>query len=657
MGFEKVVDGIYHVGDPETKNGLDCNPYLMIDGEDVILFDPGSTIEFDVIIENIKGIVNLEQINYIVLHHQDADIVSSVPQYEALGLEFKIITSWRVMTLIQYYGIQSEYYLLEENNYELTLQSGRVLKFIQTPYLHFPGAFVTYDYKTKTLLSSDLFGAFSYNRTLYADDTYMEKMLTFHEHYMPSNAVLRPVMDVLLSHDIELIMPQHGSIINKEVKKYIKALRTLECGTLLTPIKKNLKESGGYLAIYNDVFTRFMSLYEHQEVRSLFANMQFFKIDENDYIVDYEGEADQVWNKLFDIVKKSKGMLWITVVEPHVRNLSAIYDIPMPDAMTSLLQSAQMENQRLIEMTRELEKTIQSVNEKLIQCPVTGLYNEVFLKSLLVEELSKEDWRDIGMLVSISIDDFSKYKLTYGVKEEDNVLNNIAYLLKEQFGGTAVYRMESSDFALYIKGTTKEEVIKELEAARIAISRSQLFLGKVTVSMGLTFQQELNLDDATFEMTVKNYLELSLSRLRIAKLKGKNYLCYSGHETDADQGKQSVLIVDHDETNIEVIKTFVENLDIDVYTAKDGYDAIEQAELRQPKLIVTEINLPKMDGFILREQLISNSKLKGIEVIFLSHLKDEQSVRRAAELGVVHYIRKPYLLSELVGIIKRTVKG
>jgi diguanylate cyclase (GGDEF)-like protein len=657
MGHVKIKEGIFHVGDGNTHNGLDCNGYLMIDGDDVVLFDPGSIIEFDQVVKNIEEVVSLDKIAYIVAHHQDPDVCSNIPQFESLGLNFKVVTSWRSMTLMQYYGIQSEYYLLEENAYRLTLNSGRELRFIQTPYLHFPGAFVTYDFLTKSLFSSDLFGAFSFNRTTYADDSYMDKMLVFHEHYMPSNSVLRLVMDVLLTYEIDLIMPQHGSIINQEVGKYIRALRTLECGSLLSPLKKALKDSGGYLSVFNDVLRRFYSLYDHDQVLELFKGMGCFILNENHQISDYEGNPEDIWHQIFQVIKEEKGMIWIVVIEPYVRTLSLTYDIELPEAMSSLLHSAQMENERLIKMNEELEQTVKAVNEKLIKCPITGLYNERFLETLLVEELDKEDWRDVGSIAVIGIDDFSKYKLTYGADEEESVLNNIAYILKEQFGDNSVFKMDSTDFALYIKALTGRDLVEKLEILRTNISKSHLFLGGITVSIGVAFPRELSLDSATFELTVENYIEQSLNRLRLAKLRGKNRLVYESNQEEAILKQSSVLIVDPDDTNLEVLKTFVKELGVEVYLAHDGIEALEKAEIYVPNVIITEINLPKMDGFVLKEQLRAKSKTKEIEVVYLSYLKDETSVRRASELEVMHYLKKPYLLSELIGIIKRRTKG
>lgn len=656
MGFESIVDGIYYVGNSFSRNGLDCNPYLLIDGDEGVLFDPGSVIEFEEVLQNLQGIIDLKKIKYVVLHHQDADMCSSVPSYEKLGLNFQIVTSWRAMTLIQYYGIESSYYLLEENDFRLMLKSGRTLEFIPTPYLHFPGAFTTYDKKTKTLLSSDLFGAFSFNRTLFADDTYMEKMLTFHEHYMPSNTVLRPVMDTFLTYDIAMIMPQHGSIIKDSPKKYMHALRELECGTLLAPIKKNLKESGGFLHIFNDIYSRLAMIFPNEEVMAVFQDMDSLTL-QKDQITDYLGAPETVWNMIFDTVKSKKGMIWLTVIEPYIRNLCATYNIPMPSALESLIQSANQENSRLIQINQDLEQTILSVNEKLIKCSVTGLYNEVFTRSLLLEELEKEDWRDIGAFATIEIDQFSLYKRTYGVEEERNALKNIAYMLKERFGENTVFRMDASDFALYMKGLTKKSAIEQLEQFRTDIMKSPLFLGRLTVSIGLAFPDEIPLDDASLDLTVQHYMELSLTRLHNAKLNGTNSLCHKGFDAIDDLSQNAVLLVDHDETNLQVMRTFLGSLGIQTLEAKDGAEALDLVDLHLPRLIVSEVNLPKMDGFLLREKLNAHSNTKDIEVVYLSYLKDAHAVKRANELGVMHYLKKPYLMSELLGIVRRYVKG
>jgi flavorubredoxin len=66
---------------------------------------------------------------------------------------------------------------------------------------------------------------------------------------MPSNAVLRPVMELISLYQIETIFPQHGSIIREQVYQYIEALKTLECGSFLTPVEK---ESDAVGWVYDD---------------------------------------------------------------------------------------------------------------------------------------------------------------------------------------------------------------------------------------------------------------------------------------------------------------------------------------------------------------------------------------------------------------------
>ena len=242
----KLAEGIYWIGAKLHTGGLKCNPYLLIDGDEAVLFDPGSPLDFEEVYANIESLIPIENVKYVVLHHQDPDFCSSVPLFEKAGAEFTIVTHWRTETIIRFYGIISKCYLVDEHNYSLKLASGRELQFVPTPYLHFPGAITTYDPLNGILFSSDLFGAFSVETDFYADENYIEKMSAFHEHYMPSNDILRPVMELFILMDIRMIAPQHGSVINKDPLKYIKALRDLECGALMNPVRKSLKESGGY---------------------------------------------------------------------------------------------------------------------------------------------------------------------------------------------------------------------------------------------------------------------------------------------------------------------------------------------------------------------------------------------------------------------------
>ncbi len=649
---------IYHVGDLHTSKGLDCHPYLLVDGDEGILIDPGSVMDIELVLNKIKEVMPLSQVKYVVLDHEDPDFCGGVPYLEAQGLEASIVTSWRTMTLIQYYNITSPYYLIEEHHNRLTLKSGRVIEFIPAPYLHFAGSFVTYDARSKTLFSGDLFGAFTYNRTLYADEQYENKMIAFHEHYMPSNAILRPVMTSLENYAIDRILPQHGSLILENPYKYIRILKELECGSLIQPVKQNLMASGGYLRILNDALCYMYSIFKPEDVFPIFEALPNLTWSEERAILDYTADGATLWNALFDGILESKGLLWLSMLEPFVKNITNTYGIEPPHTYKTWFETAAMTNQKLIEINQTLEATAKNIQDRYFRCPITGMFNENFFRNFLLEELELEDWRDIGALLLIAIDDLYKIKSQYGDEEVKNTLVNMTYLLKYHFGENVGFRMRVSEFAVYLKDFSHLEILDMAEKFRVAVSVSTLFIKPLTVSIGIVFPTEIRLDAPTNEITAESYIETSLYRLQIATTSlGKNHVVYEGSVALQPVEKFKVLLADSDSTHLDVLKTFLTEMDIEVYSTTNGEEAYALANRIVPNLIISDAILPKVDGFLFRERLLQKSDTKGIPFIYCSHQKDDASVRRASALGVVHYLKKPYLLSELLGITNNIKKG
>lgn len=229
----EVAGGIYWVGSHDPKELFHCNPYLLVDGEEAVLFDPGGVTDYAKMAEKLFSIVEPARIRYVVLHHQDPDICASAPLLEeAVGhRKIRIVAHSRASTIISFYGVKSGFYLADKNGYSLTLKSGRILRFLTTPFCHFPAAIVTYDEREKILFSSDLFGAISPGWSLFAGEGYEEQMRTFHVGYMASTRHLSRVMEMIGKLDLEMILPQHGSIIPKEmIPQCIDFLKKLPCG-------------------------------------------------------------------------------------------------------------------------------------------------------------------------------------------------------------------------------------------------------------------------------------------------------------------------------------------------------------------------------------------------------------------------------------------
>ena len=133
--------------------------------------------------------------------------------------------------MIRHLGLRSELWETDKHDGKLVLKSGRVLRFIPTPYLHAPGAIATYDEKTRSLFTSDLFGGLSEHWSLFARGDWVHTLTPWHQEYMPSGALLRHCMEQLETLAVDRVLPQHGSVLEGEqVRVAIEHLKNLPCG-------------------------------------------------------------------------------------------------------------------------------------------------------------------------------------------------------------------------------------------------------------------------------------------------------------------------------------------------------------------------------------------------------------------------------------------
>ena len=229
----EIAQDIYWIGMYLENDPFQCHPYLIKNGDESILIDPGSMLEFEETVRKVKTVVDIKSIKYIILHHQDPDLAAAVPEIEKLidRDDLFIVTHSRMSVLIKHYLVTSKYYEIDKHNNQLTTSNGYKLDFYTTPYCHSPGAFVSYEPKTKTLFSGDIFGGIEESWEFYADETYFDKAKLFHQEYMPSKDIFNYALAKIEKLDINLIAPQHGSIIEKKyISNLIKDMKNLDCG-------------------------------------------------------------------------------------------------------------------------------------------------------------------------------------------------------------------------------------------------------------------------------------------------------------------------------------------------------------------------------------------------------------------------------------------
>jgi type IV pilus assembly protein PilB len=118
------------------------------------------------------------------------------------------------------------------------------------------------------------------------------------------------------------------------------------------------------------------------------------------------------------------------------------------------------------------------------------------------------------------------------------------------------------------------------------------------------------------------------------------------------QGKELVLVVEDSTTIASVVKYFLELEGFEVLVAKDGISGLEAARRDQPDVIVTDYNMPGMDGMAMVKALRADAATRGIAVLMLTSEDSVEKEAQALEAGVDDYILKPVEPRRLAARVK-----
>jgi len=117
----------------------------------------------------------------------------------------------------------------------------------------------------------------------------------------------------------------------------------------------------------------------------------------------------------------------------------------------------------------------------------------------------------------------------------------------------------------------------------------------------------------------------------------------------------SILVVDDDENIRELLRLHLSAAGYDVHVAQDGISAGYMVLRSPPDLIISDVNMPHMDGFEFIAALKADKALPYIPVIFLT--TEEEGDLRGKELGAVGYVTKPVRADRLLSLVAKHVPG
>jgi len=120
-----------------------------------------------------------------------------------------------------------------------------------------------------------------------------------------------------------------------------------------------------------------------------------------------------------------------------------------------------------------------------------------------------------------------------------------------------------------------------------------------------------------------------------------------------EQARPLVLVVDDSLTVRRVTQRLLTREGYRVKLAKDGMEALEALAQERPVVVLSDIEMPRMDGFDLVRNMRADEKLAGLPVIMITSRIAQKHRDYAQELGVDHYLGKPYGEEELLSLVAR----
>ena len=637
--------------------------YLIISEKIKVLIDPGAEYHVELLINELNQYTSIETIDFLILQSSDILNITSINTLVEKGFKGKIIVN-QIGAPYLNHMFKGEIVTIEDLNFELPLVDKDKLQFIPTPFLPFPDCFATYHLESKACFTGHLFSQVSVSTN--KKDNLIMSINQFHESILPSVEFVRQNIKKLKKYDIDKLYPRLGEPLLTKKNEIINAVIKYDFYNTNQVISKinDKNVSYNYESICNHMLKVLEKYYHREEILSVFTNSEI-KIDMIPHL-----EIDQttlngykLWNTFFDLIYQNKGFEWLVILEPVVKKYVKTYNILMPTIYKTkmLEQRKKIENLSTVKETLEkevskLESKIDETSEKLLRCPITGLYNQRFMIQHLFNNIDlplKEN--ETRAIITVYIDNLISINRKYGSEKGDETLRNLAYLIeRSKSEDTIAFKQNGPGIFIYKHQVAKEQLKTFIIKLRQAINDSDLFIEPITVSMSIVKFRELN-EKYEKNEKVNQWIELSLMRLEKAKQRGVDQIV---DDTNDDQQKTDglILLVDEDETYQNLMMKIFDRIQYKVLIAKDIYEALALLEKHQIDVIISEINLSKLDGFQFKQKINDLIEFKNIPFVITSHHKNLDVITRCNLLDVDLILRKPIVPEELIGYVRRVRK-
>ena len=196
-------------------DGTSYNAYLIRGTEKTALLDTVDPAMADGFLRQLEGV---ERIDFLVSHHAEQDHSGTIPRVLERYPEAQLVTSVKAKSMLLDLLSIPEARIRAVADGETLSLGGRTLKFLYTPWVHWPETMVTYLQEEQILFSCDFFGSHIASADLFVTDqgrVHEAAKRYFAEIMMPFRAIIAKNLEKLNGYDIRMIAPSHGQIYDQ----------------------------------------------------------------------------------------------------------------------------------------------------------------------------------------------------------------------------------------------------------------------------------------------------------------------------------------------------------------------------------------------------------------------------------------------------------
>jgi len=308
----QLDDGVYWVGalDPSlrtfdiilsTANGTSYNAYLIQGSEGFAVVDTVKEEFSSEFFQRLESVTDYSQIKYIVLNHLEPDHTGALPELLKRAPHAQVFISQRAQSMLKALLKDSRdvlNYTAVQTGDTLSLGSC-TLRFLNTPFLHWPDTQCTYLVEQEILFSGDVFGCHFCDARLFNDKVgdFRFSFDYYYAHIMrPFKQWVLEALDLIDPLSLEMIAPTHGPILRDRPRRYVTHYRELATSSLSGELGHNEKSLIiFYMSSYGNTARMAEAIYaDMDQVDGIRVSLYDLQGGETEPFVDLIEEADGI---------------------------------------------------------------------------------------------------------------------------------------------------------------------------------------------------------------------------------------------------------------------------------------------------------------------------------------------------------------------------